>query len=103
MAKKAKKNGAKLPKTIAGVKVPKPLRKRGGKVIEALNHPLVSDLAAAALLAAAAALRDNKGVRAAAGEAKRKSGATLEDVVSTVAAIAEEGVRKMARGAKARD
>ncbi|HEY0116939.1 MAG TPA: hypothetical protein VGB54_14590, partial [Allosphingosinicella sp.] len=45
--------GAKLPKRVAGVKVPKQLREPGGKLLDAIRHPLVMDVAAAALMAAA--------------------------------------------------
>lgn len=54
---KDKKQG-RLPKQIAGVKLPKKFRKSGDKVIDALSHPLIADFAAAALIAAATALRD---------------------------------------------
>ncbi|HEV2747012.1 MAG TPA: hypothetical protein VGW34_06905 [Allosphingosinicella sp.] len=64
MAKKA--NKGKLPKEIAGVKVPKELRRAGAGAARIIDHPVVGDLVAAALLAAAAALRESKDVRAAA-------------------------------------
>jgi hypothetical protein len=52
----AKKNNAKLPKKIAGVKIPKKLRKSGGKLIEAANTPAGRELIAAGLVAAGTAL-----------------------------------------------
>jgi hypothetical protein len=58
VAKKKKKGGAKarkLPKHIAGVKVPKALREAGGDLLAAIDKPLMMDLAAAALSAAATA------------------------------------------------
>lgn len=49
----------KIPKQVAGVKVPKKIRKKGDKLIAAAEqHPILAELAASALLAAAAALRD---------------------------------------------
>jgi hypothetical protein len=93
---KKKKKGAKAPKRIAGVKVPKPLREPAGKVVEALKNPVVADLAATALVAAAAALRDRPGAptaAAAAGESQAKSGAAL--LGNLLAAKAIEGMRKL--------
>ena len=57
MAKKRSKKRAtpKLPKHIAGVKVPKALREPGGRLLAAMESPLMMDLAAAALSAAATA------------------------------------------------
>jgi len=52
----AKKNNAKLPKKIAGVKIPKKLRKSGGKLIEVANTPAGRELIAAGLVAAGTAL-----------------------------------------------
>lgn len=93
MAKKAKKKStAKLPKQIAGVKVPKHLRETGGKLVEAMRHPLFADVVAAALIAAAAALRDNKGVRSATSE----TGQRASTLGTLLAATAADGVRKLA-------
>jgi hypothetical protein len=93
--KKAKKaEGPKLPKRIAGVKVPKDLRAPGGKIVEALRNPLLMDVAAAALVAAAAGLRESKGRRA--GDGAPKPGAELGALLADKAI---EGVRKLAGGA----
>jgi hypothetical protein len=99
--KKDKSGAAKLPKRIAGVKVPKELRGPGGKLMEAVRNPLVMDLAAAALVAAAAGLREGRGARrdvggAAGSGAARGSGS---DLGAIIAATAIEGVRKLAAGA----
>ena len=51
------------------VKLPKALRKAGEKAMDLAREPMVSEIVAAALLSAAAALRDNKGVTRAAGTA----------------------------------
>jgi hypothetical protein len=91
---KKKKKGAKAPKRIAGVKVPKPLREPAGRVVEALKNPVVADLAATALVAAAAALRDRPGAAPpAAGSAQAKSGAAL--LGNLLAAKAIDGMRKL--------
>lgn len=96
--KKAKDGAAKLPKRIAGVKVPKELRAPGGKLMEAVRNPLVMDLAAAALVAAAAGLREGKNRnRPEKGDDGRDRGSDLGNLI---AAKAIEGVRKLAAGAK---
>jgi hypothetical protein len=71
--KKDKKDKLKIPKRIAGVKVSKAVRKAGKSALKLAESPAVSETVAAALLAAAAALRDppaaGRGARAAAGAA----------------------------------
>lgn len=52
MAKKSKK----LPKKIAGVKIPKKMRKSGGELLARVNTPLGRELVAAGLVAAGAAM-----------------------------------------------
>jgi hypothetical protein len=69
-----KQKPAKLPKQIAGVTVPKRLRRPGGRAMTALRHPLVADLAAAAIIAAAAAIRNNARVRRAAHTLRDQAG-----------------------------
>jgi cell pole-organizing protein PopZ len=59
--------GAKLPREVAGVKVPKQLRKIGNKAVKAASNPVVSEVVAGALLAAAAALRQGKDPKTGAG------------------------------------
>ena len=76
MGKKSKKAREKSGKSADGVKLPKALRKFGDKALELAKQPVVSEIAATALLAAAAALRDNKGLKAsakAAGDAGSKA------------------------------
>ena len=88
--------GAKLPKRVAGVKVPKQLREPGGKLLDAIRHPLVMDVAAAALMAAATALRDGK-VRAALGQSGTGAApGKPADLGTLLAATAAEGIRKIA-------
>jgi hypothetical protein len=57
------KGKSKVPKKIAGVKVPKKVRKVADSARTAIDNPLVADLIAAALVAAAAKLRDGPKVR----------------------------------------
>lgn len=62
--KTATKAGDKLPKEIAGVKIPKELRSpaaRAKRLME--DHPVISEAVAAGMLAAAAALMDDKSGR----------------------------------------
>ena len=90
---KSEKRGvapAKLPKRIAGVKVPKDLREPGGRLLAAINNPIVIDAAAAAL--AAAATRFAAGLGSA---AKAPTVHTPTDLRAILAAAALEGVRRI--------
>jgi hypothetical protein len=70
MAKgKKEKKDKKAKAEQKAVKLPKALRKAGEKAMDLAREPMVSEIVAAALLSAAAALRDNKGVSRAAGAA----------------------------------
>jgi hypothetical protein len=88
MAKKAK-----LPKRIAGVKIPKRLRKRAGPVYELVNQPVVrnvvSNLIAVGLIAAADAMSKSKPAKKAAKKAKRAAAETGE---TTAGAAAESAI-----------
>ncbi|HEY9551982.1 hypothetical protein [Allosphingosinicella sp.] len=67
MTKKSKK--AKIPKKIGGVKIPKGVRIAGDRALKlAAEHPVISDIVAAGLLAAAAALTGDKKLRITARE-----------------------------------
>ena len=48
----------KLPKTIAGVTIPKTLRSEGGALIDLMRHPAIAGLAAAGLAALTDAIRE---------------------------------------------
>lgn len=96
------KKSTKLPKRIAGVKIPKKLRKRGGKMVDMLAHPLVADVAAAALLAAAQAIKESKRVRSATATAREKAGELANEagdgaasLGTVIAAKANEGARRL--------
>ena len=57
MAKKNKrKKGALLPKRVAGIKIPKKLRKRGADLVRFAEQPLVKELVAVAAVALATRL-----------------------------------------------
>ncbi|MBX3595685.1 hypothetical protein [Sphingomonas sp.] len=93
-AEKALKTG-KLPKKVAGIELPKELRKQGGKLLEMARSPLVGDLLAAGLVALAANVRnqnrpkDENGAkkdRSGAAEALGQTAATLATVVAARAA-----------------
>jgi hypothetical protein len=79
--KKAKKAGDdKLPKKIAGVKVPKELRKAGDQLAKLIQEPLAREIALAALAAGLAARKD---VRKAAKQAALEAGDAAEDVAQS--------------------
>jgi hypothetical protein len=81
----------KLPKEVGGVKVPKKLRKLGNKAVEAARNPVVSEVVAGAMLAAAAALREGKDPKAAV-----KAGQGGADEVRKQAGRLSDSLRAMA-------
>lgn len=92
----------KLPKRVAGIKLSKPIRIRGGKVLAALKHPMVAPLALAAVAAGVVVLKDNERVRVAAGKARAKAGEAASSLGhgaavlgSAMAAKASEGKRRV--------
>jgi hypothetical protein len=95
------KNG-KLPKRIAGVKISKKLRKRGGQAQVLLQNPLIADIVAMGLLAAADAIARKPKVKKAGKAAKKAAGDTAEaagkgaiDLASLFEAAAREGARAL--------
>ena len=97
MAKKGK-----LPKRIAGVKISKKLRKRGGKLYALVNNPLIADLVAVALLAAADRIskqpkvkKAGKAAKHAAADSAEAAGENVIDFASIVALAAREGARAL--------
>jgi hypothetical protein len=96
----AKKN--KLPKHIAGVKIPKKLRKRGGQVYAFIQSPLVAHVIAAVLLTAADNISKKPKVKKAGKKAKRAAAGTADaagsnvvDFASILAMAAREGARAL--------
>ena len=92
--KKARREG-KPAKDAGGAKVPKGLRKAGKAALKLAGQPVVSEAVAAALLAAAAALRDPRAMKKAAtaagdkaaeaGAAVERQGSVLGDALKAVA------------------
>lgn len=97
----AKDGKLKVPKRIAGVKVPKKVRKTANKALKLADNPLAMDLAAAALAAAAASMKSRGGTAkaASAGEdqldAVREQAGNLRDLI---VAAALEGARRLMDG-----
>lgn len=93
--KKEKGSKEKLPKTIAGVKVPKELRK-GGQFVRFMNDPMVREIALAALAAGLAARKDAR-------RAAKRTVAQVGEVAEDAAQGAENGAGwvKAALGAAA--
>lgn len=96
----AKKN--KLPKHVAGVKIPKKLRKRGGQVYAFLGSPVVSSIVSAALLAAADNIskkpkvkKAGKKVKRAAAESAQATESNVIDFASILAMAAREGAKAL--------
>ena len=73
----------KLPKKIAGVKIPKALRSSGGAVAQIAQNPVAREIFAAALVAAAAALASNKKVQRATGTAGETAKGLASDTADT--------------------
>lgn len=90
--KKSGKKGNPIPKEIAGIKVPKELRKAGRKAVELVQDPVVSEVVAAALLSAAAALRAGTGDKgqaapaAKAAQVAKREASAVGDAVKQIAA-----------------
>jgi len=97
----AKDGKLKVPKRIAGVKVPKEVRKTANKALKLADIPLAMELAAAALAAAAASMKSRNGTsRAAAGaedqlEAVREQAGRLRDLI---VAAALDGAKRLMDG-----
>ena len=95
----AKSDTLKLPKRIAGVKVPKVLRH--GTVTEFLNSPVGRFVLAEALIAAAAALKNYKPVAQAAGQVTdtvEKAGAEAATTAKDLVQSATSGLADVAAG-----
>jgi hypothetical protein len=107
MAKDEKKKG-KLPKEVGGIKVPKKLRKAGNRAMKLAKDPVVSEVVAAALLSAAAALRETKNpsvapaAAVAAGDAlegaKRQAGKLSDSLKVLAIDLARRALDSMEKG-----
>jgi len=87
---KKKKKAAKLPKRLAGVKIPKAIRRSGGALLQQANTPLGRELIAAGLVAAGAALAKKDEVRRAAKAAANQAEDTAEDAAELGARMASQ-------------
>jgi len=88
MARKNKRAGKfRLPKKVAGYKIPKVLRK-SDILIQLIQSPRVREVCAAGMMAAAAALVGNKNVRQAAGDAASKGSTQFAELVSAIGSVA---------------
>ena len=89
----------KIPKRIAGVKVPKKLRKQAKKMLRASASPLVRDLALAGLGLAAQRLLDGNAAAAAARPDRPAKGSLRGlDLAALLEAAAAEGARRFLDG-----
>jgi hypothetical protein len=96
----AKEKKLKVPKRIAGVKVPKNLRKPVNKALAAAENPAMRGLAVAALTAAAASLNERRTDPA---PAPRRSGEPGTDdragkLTDVIVAAALDGARRLLDG-----
>jgi hypothetical protein len=101
MAKKAKKSkGGKLPKTVAGVRIPKALRNAGPSLVAFVQTDLGRMAIASALTAAADVLVRNRpgaATLARTGEAATEAGAEVRDAAGAVAGLVAGVVAEAAR------
>lgn len=79
-----KSGSKKIPKRIAGVKIPKGLRESGNAAVKLAQSPMARELLTAGLAAAAAAVAANARARKAAGQ----SGGAASDAFANVAEAA---------------
>ena len=98
---------AKLPKRIAGVKIPKKLRKRAGPFYQLVNQPMVrniaADILAVGLIAAADAFAKSKPAKKAGKKAKRaaaEAGETTADSAINVSNVLAFAAREAAKAIK---
>lgn len=92
----AKDKKGKSAKRIAGAKVPKELRKAGNAARKLARQPVVSELVAAALTAAAASLAQGRTGRA----VRRETGEAAAEVAKTGAAAGEAVKRALLDAAR---
>lgn len=102
---KADRAGPQLRNQVAGVGMPKRLRRPANRFLALAGHPIVSDAIAAALVAGAGALAQRKGksdvakaagLGAAAAAVKASKGANRLTVALAIA-LAEVGIAALAR------
>ena len=95
----AKEKKLRVPKRIAGVKLPKKVRKTANKALAAAQKPATRELAAAAIAAAAASLAER---RPAGAEPRRPGEGGTDDragrLADLVIAAALDGARRLLEG-----
>lgn len=104
--KDGKKKGARkaanpIPKEVGGIKVPKELRKAGKKAVELAKDPVVSEVVAAALLSAAAALRappSGAGKAKASAEGSQGTAKAANPIGDTLKVLAVDLARRTLEG-----
>ena len=90
----------KIPKQVAGVKIPKKVRKQAKKAIKAVEGPMVRDLAAAAIGAVANARASQGGSRDLVYRAnfRRTVGIDADQLAETIRNAALDGLRRFLEG-----
>ena len=84
----AKEKAGKLPRKVAGVKVPKKLRKAGSAAMDLAQQPVVGEFVAAALTAAAASLmKDTKVGKAVQRQASDAGSEAVKDASAIGSAV----------------
>lgn len=82
----------KLPKSVAGIDLPRDLREQGAKLLELTRHPLVADIVAAGLVALAGSVRKkSEGATPAPAPAAKEADAkptTMDDLTKTASSLA---------------
>ena len=95
----------KIPKRVAGVKVPKKLRKQAKKLLKASASPMVTDLALAGLSLAANRMLDSAATAVKPASARPDKPARRKlhglDLAALVEAAATEGARRFLAGYQA--
>lgn len=95
---KAKTKGHKLPKTVAGIKIPKPLRKQGEHLLELASQPLVKELMAAAAIALVTKMRESDSAR----RAPAKANPPEPDSTAPATPVTPPAAARSARAPRAR-
>lgn len=104
MAKAGKKNSgknsaqSKLPKRIAGMKVPKALRRSSGRAAQWAASPIGREILGATLVAAASAIAGSKKARGAIKEGAKDAASGASRVGQALADAAVEVVRRAVPG-----
>jgi hypothetical protein len=90
----------KIPKQVAGVKIPKKVRKKAKRAIKAVEGPMVRDFAAAAIGAVANARASRTGSRDVVRSAsyRRTVGIDADRLAETIRNAALDGLRRFLEG-----